>query len=118
MLRFKSERRASSRTSCDATCKIGAPHRTLIGIILNASAGGAECEIRNGLMPSRGETVYLEWPDSSAVCAQVAWSDRNRIGLRFLTLEPRFADRLDIADLGFDSYRRILLGQTLRQARS
>ena len=101
-------KRKQTRLRYQHLCRIGTARSTLTATIVEVSTEGVRCEVPNGLMPAIGETVYFEWPDSSACFATAVGKNRTLVDLRFESLEPNFTEKLDTASQGFDSYIRVV----------
>ncbi|MBL8884738.1 MAG: hypothetical protein JNL45_16985 [Hyphomicrobium sp.] len=103
--------RSHVRRSYHAMCRLGTRHANTLGVLIDASVAGVQCEISCGPLPCVGECVVLEWPDATVSFADVVWTKDRRIGLRLCYMAVDFQDRIDTASLGSESYSRIRLLQ-------
>jgi hypothetical protein len=117
MQKGKHNARAHMRRPYHGLCRLGTAKSTLAATLVDASAAGIQCRVSNGLLPQVGESIYVEWQDTSAIFAEVIWIRGRQLGLRFASLEPDYADRLDAASLGFENYSRTIAFQ-IAQAKS
>ncbi|HMN38744.1 MAG TPA: hypothetical protein PKD49_13685 [Hyphomicrobium sp.] len=107
----RSETRMHARKHYHALCRIGMRNARMLGILIDASVAGVQCEIVSGPLPCVDECVLLEWPDTTLSFAEIMWIKNRRIGLRLSYMAADFADRIDIASLGAESYSRLRLLQ-------
>ncbi|MBY0226792.1 MAG: PilZ domain-containing protein [Hyphomicrobium sp.] len=111
MRKGKHNSRAQVRRPYHALCRLGTAKSTLAATLVDVSAAGIQCRVSNGLLPQVGESIYVEWQDTSAVFAEVVWIRGRQLGLRFVSLDPDYADKLDTASLGFENYSRTVAFQ-------
>lgn len=112
------ESRIERRWEVNALCRLASHVSDTVGRMTNISASGIKLECTSGFVPRIKDRVILEWPDKSLSPALVVWVGGRTLGLRFVHLVPDFRDRADAANLGSESFGRLVRLQLSLQRQS
>jgi len=82
--------------------------------ICNVSRYGAQIRVRQGLMPSVGQEVTLQFVNGMSVDGRVVWEQATLVGLQFSEPLPDEMDAVYFEDLGSEYFRAVLRLQILR----
>ncbi len=76
--------------------------------LCDVSPTGAQVRIRQGLIPTVGQDVELQFMNDALSTATVMWVEGPNVGLKFNEPLPDCSDVLHFDDLGSEYYRAIL----------
>ena len=82
--------------------------------ICNVSRDGAQIRMRQGIVPSVGQAVALQFVSGASIESRVVWQTDTLIGLRFDEPLPDVLDGVYFDHLGSDYFRGILKIRNLR----
>jgi hypothetical protein len=79
----RTDRRGAGRHAHTERIALTTQWGVLAGSLMDLSTSGAQVRLASGLVPMEGDDVMLRLMDGRHLCGNIAWADRDALGIQF-----------------------------------